>query len=116
MSNKAPKLYHNSSTEYVIDKLGHIKAKLSDLENQSEALKEVLITRIGTGEAEGKLFRVTISSVSLWRLNTDKVGRSVIRAGLATKETVGRWLRKNSKKSEFLKVGIKARVQVKKAA
>ncbi len=114
--NTAPKIYHNSSDEYLIDQLGRIKAKLSDLEDQAELIKDVLITRIGVGAAEGKLFRVVISSASRWTLNTDKVGRSVVRAGLATAETVHRWIRKNSKKSEFMKLNINARKQVKKAA
>lgn len=116
MSNNAPKLYHNSSTEYLIDELGRFKAKLSDLENKTESIKNVLITRLGIAEVEGKLFRVTISSVSQWRLNADKVSRSVVRAGLATKENVARWIKKNSKKNEYLRLSVKARVQVKKAA
>lgn len=114
-NNRVSRLDNQSSTT-LIDELGKVKAKLSDLFDEEEDLKGELIKRLGVGTAaEGRLFRITISERKSTHLNKDRIGRAILKAGLATKATLEAWLRRHSTKSESVVVYVKARTMRKAA-
>lgn len=67
---------HNLSAGDIIDELGGIKAAMADLKSREDILKAQLIER-GVKEAEGALFRATLSGAARWTLDTDRVKREM---------------------------------------
>jgi hypothetical protein len=65
-------LLHNLSIGQVIDQLGHAKAETAEAKAREDALKAELIAR-GVTEAEGMLFRATVTEATRWTLDTDRV-------------------------------------------
>jgi hypothetical protein len=63
---------HNLSTGDIADQLGRLKADAADLKAREDALKAELIRR-GATEAEGALFRATLTEAARWTLDTDRV-------------------------------------------
>ena len=63
---------HNLSAGALVDELGSIKADLADLKAREEGLKAELIAR-GLPEAEGALFRATVSQGARWTLDVERV-------------------------------------------
>jgi hypothetical protein len=63
---------HNLTNGALVDELGTVKAQAADLKAREDALKAELIARRVT-EAEGALFRATITDATRWTLDTDKV-------------------------------------------
>jgi hypothetical protein len=56
-----PTTFHNHSIAALVDELGDVKAAMADLKTREDAIKaELLVRKIS--EAEGDLFRATISS------------------------------------------------------
>jgi hypothetical protein len=64
--------FHNLSIGEIIDHLGHAKAEAAEIKTREDALKAELIAR-GISEAEGMLFRVTVTEAARWTLDTDRV-------------------------------------------
>ena len=63
---------HNLSAGDLADELGAIKSDLADLKAREDALRAELISR-KLPEAEGALFRATITEATRWTLDTDRV-------------------------------------------
>jgi hypothetical protein len=64
--------FHNHTAGQIVDELGSIKAQIADLKAREDALKAELIAR-GAAEAEGSLFRATISTAMRWTLDAERV-------------------------------------------
>jgi hypothetical protein len=64
--------FHNHTAGQIVDELGSIKAQIADLKAREDALKAELIAR-GNTEAEGALFRATISTAMRWSLDSERV-------------------------------------------
>ena len=64
--------FHNLSAGDLADELGAIKSDLADLKAREDALRAELISR-KLPEAEGALFRATITEATRWTLDTDRV-------------------------------------------
>jgi hypothetical protein len=85
--------FHNLSVSDLADRLGHAKAALADAQAAESALRAELIAR-GVSEAEGALFRATVTSGSRWTLNADTIREemgelwTVARSKVATVTTV----------------------------
>ena len=45
----------------LVDELGELKAQIAELEKKESALKKQIQEAVGTGAAEGSLFRVTVT-------------------------------------------------------
>jgi hypothetical protein len=71
-----PSPFHNLCIGEIVDQLGHAKAALADAHAAESALKAELIAR-GVTEAEGALFRATVTSGSRWTLNADAIRKEL---------------------------------------
>jgi len=63
---------HNLSAGDLVDPLGSLKADLADLKAREDALRAELISR-KLPEAEGALFRATVTEAARWTLDVDRV-------------------------------------------
>src|SRR5579864_7881073 len=64
--------FHNLSLGEIVDQLGHAKAEVADAEAREDALRAELIAR-GAIEAEGVLFRATVSEAVRWSLDAQRI-------------------------------------------
>jgi hypothetical protein len=65
-------LFHNLSLGELADQLGHAKAELAEAKAREDALRAELIAR-GVTEAEGVLFRASISESTRWNLDAQRI-------------------------------------------
>ena len=65
-------LFHNLSAGELADQLGHAKAELAEAKAREDALRAELIAR-GITEAEGMLFRASITESSRWTLDATRI-------------------------------------------
>lgn len=56
----------------VVDELGSLKAKISELTKQEKKLKDVLVA-VGAGEYDGETFRATVSTYDRESLDMEAV-------------------------------------------
>jgi hypothetical protein len=97
--------FHNLSLGELVDALGHVKAEAAEIKAREDSLKAELIAR-GVPEADGMLFRATISESTRWTLDVT-----------AIREEMGEaWCDKRSKVSRSTSVRICARTVSRKAA
>jgi len=87
-STIAVSLFHNLSLGEIVDQLGHAKAEAAEVKAREDALKAELIAR-GVPEAEGMLFRATVSDVTRWTLDTDRVKQEMGEAWFTARCKVG---------------------------
>ena len=77
------------NVQTTVDRLGKIKAKMADLKNEEDELKNQLLAE-GISKAEGQLFRVSISRSSCtktcWKAVAEKLepSRQLIQAHTTT--------------------------------
>ena len=64
--------YHNRSAGDLADEIGKLCAEIADLEAQRKVFREELIRR-DVAEAEGALFRATVSEAVRWTVDSAKV-------------------------------------------
>ena len=83
----------------LVDKLGMIKAQMSDLSHQADLIKATLIEGGDNQSYEGQLFRATVS----------KTGRTFIDADLARKFLTEKQLAKITKTCSTYTVRVSAR-------
>ena len=88
----------------IVDELGALKAKISELSKQEEALKEQL-KAAGDNEYDGALFRATVSSYVQEKLDMDAV-----RAKLSPQ-----FIAAHTRQVPCTKVSVVARVRAKAA-
>lgn len=70
--NPTTSIFSNRPTPDLVDELGDVKARLAGLKDREDALKAELIARKVT-EAEGALFRATVSEALRETLDSAKV-------------------------------------------
>jgi hypothetical protein len=87
------------------DQLGHVKAEAAEIKAREDALRAELIGR-GITEAEGMLFRVTVTQGTRWVLDSER-----IKADLGELWTVA-----HSKVSTVVSVRVSARTGSRQAA
>ena len=63
-------LFHNLSLGEIADQPGHVKAEAAEIKAREEALRAELIGR-GVSEAEGILFRATVTKATRWTLERE---------------------------------------------
>jgi hypothetical protein len=96
---------HNLSTGDLADQLGASTAEIADLETREKALRIELIRR-GVPDAEGVLFRATVSEAVRWSLNTKAVKA----------ELGATWYDAYCRQSLVTVVAVKARTSIAKLA
>jgi len=64
--------FDNLSTGQLVDELGQVKAEAAEIELREKALKAALIAR-GVTEAEGALFRATVTEALRETIDTERV-------------------------------------------
>jgi hypothetical protein len=64
--------YHNHAVGDLADEIGKLCAEIADLEARRKGFREELIRR-GVAEAEGALFRATVSEAVPWTIDSTKV-------------------------------------------
>ena len=96
---------HNLSAGDLVDQLGSLKADLADLKAREDTLRAELISR-KLSEAEGALFRGTISEGTRWTLDTDRVKSEMGEA----------WCTARSRVAAVTTVRVSARTGSRKAA
>jgi len=96
---------HNLSAGDLADELGAIKSDLADLKSREDALRGELIRR-GVPEAEGCLFRVTVTEATRWTLDVERV----------KSEMGAPWYEAHSRGSLTTTVRVCARTGARKAA
>jgi len=67
-----PSIFDNLSIGEIVDQLGHVKAEAAEIKAREEALKAALVAK-GITEAEGVLFRATVSEALRETLDSDKI-------------------------------------------
>ena len=65
-------LFHNLAIGELVDQLGHVKAEAAEIKAREDALRAELLVR-GVTEAEGMLFRASISESTRWTLDAERV-------------------------------------------
>jgi hypothetical protein len=96
---------HNLSVGEIADQLGHTKAEAAEIKAREDALKAELIAR-GVTEAEGALFRATVSEATRWTLDAARI-----------KEEMGElWSVAHSKVSTVSSLRVTARTGARQAA
>lgn len=96
----------------MVDELGQVKAQAADLAEKENSIKAKLIG-LGVTEAEGELFRVTVSTAD--RESRDQAFKDLIEQ-LVEKNTTPQFRAAHTKKSQTTSVRVVARVQKKEAA
>ena len=79
---------HNLSAGDLADALGKLKAEAANVKAREDALKAELIAR-GVAEAEGALFRATVSEAARWTLDSDRVKAEMGEAWYSARCKVG---------------------------
>ena len=97
--------FHNLTTGELVDQLGHAKAEAAEIKAREDALKAELIAR-GIDEAEGILFRGTVTAATRWTLDAEAV-----RAEMGES-----WCTARSKVSPVTTVRVSARIGTRRAA
>ena len=64
--------HHNHDVGDLADEIGKLCAEIADLEGRRKGFREELIRR-GVAEAEGALFRATVSEAVRWTIDSAKV-------------------------------------------
>jgi hypothetical protein len=64
--------YHNHAVGDLADEIGKLCAEIADLEARRKNFREELIRR-GVAEAEGVLFRATVSEAVRWTIDSARV-------------------------------------------
>jgi hypothetical protein len=64
--------FDNLTIGQIADALGHLKAEAAEIKAREEALRVELIAR-GITEAEGVLFRASISQDTRWTLDAERI-------------------------------------------
>lgn len=94
--------YTEEELSAAIDALGELKAQMAALENAETAIKKRLTKTIGTGAAEGAMFRVTVTVSQRETLDMEAVRNHLspqfIRAHTTTKDVTT--LRVTARKGE----------------
>jgi hypothetical protein len=80
--------FHNLSIGELADQLGHAKAEAAEVKSREDALRAALIAR-GITEAEGMLFRATVSEAARWTLDTERVKAEMGNAWYEARSKVG---------------------------
>jgi hypothetical protein len=96
---------HNLSAGDLADELGAIKSDLADLKSREDALRGELIRR-DVSEAEGALFRATVTEATRWTLDTERL----------KSEMGAAWYEAHCKGSQTTTVRVCARTGARKAA
>jgi hypothetical protein len=97
--------FHNLSAGDLVDRLGSLKADMADLKAWEDKLRAELITR-GVSEAEGDLFRASITEAARWTLDAERI-----------REEMGEpWCTARSKVATVTTVRVSARTGSRKAA
>ena len=65
-------IFDNLSIGEIVDLLGHVKAEAAEIKAREDALKAALTAR-GVTEAEGMLFRATVSEALRETLDAEKI-------------------------------------------
>lgn len=71
-STSTVSIFDNLSIGEIVDQLGHAKAEAAEIKAREDTLKAALIAR-GVTEAEGVLFRATVSEALRETLDSDKI-------------------------------------------
>jgi len=71
-STSTPSIFDNLSIGELVDQLGHAKAEAAEIKAREDSLKAALIAK-GVTEAEGMLFRATVSEALRETLDADKI-------------------------------------------
>ena len=64
--------YHNHSVGDLADELGRLATEIAELEGRRKAFREEMIRR-GVAEAEGAVFRATITDAVRWTIDAKAV-------------------------------------------
>src|SRR3982074_1098071 len=64
--------YHNHSTGALADELGRLATEIAELEGRRKAFREEMIRR-GVAEAQGALYRATITDAVRWTIDAKAV-------------------------------------------
>jgi hypothetical protein len=96
---------HNLSAGDLVDELGAIKAEAAEVKAREDALRAELISR-KLSEAEGALFRASVTEATRWTLDTDRV----------KSEMGDAWCTARSKVAAVTTVRVCARTGTRKAA
>ena len=97
--------FHNLSAADIADTLGRVKAEAAEVKEREDALKAELVAR-GVTEAQGDLFRATITEAARWSLDAN-----AIRAEMG--ET---WCDRRSKVATVITLRVSARTGARRAA
>jgi hypothetical protein len=98
-------LFHNLSAGELADQLGHAKAELAEAKAREDALRAELIAR-GITEAEGVLFRASLSESTRWTLDSARI-----------REEMGElWCTSHSRVSSVVTLRVTARTGSRQAA
>jgi hypothetical protein len=65
-------ILHNLPLGEIVDQLGRVKAEAAEIKAREDLLKAELTAR-GVSEAEGELFRATVTTASRWTLDAERV-------------------------------------------
>jgi hypothetical protein len=65
-------LFHNLSLGEIADQLGHVKAEAAEIKAREDALRAELVVR-RVSEAEGALFRATLTEATRWTLDAARI-------------------------------------------
>jgi hypothetical protein len=96
---------HNLPLGEIVDQLGRVKAEAAEIKAREDLLKAEMITR-GVSEAEGELFRATVTTASRWTLDAERV-KAEMGAG---------WYDSRCKVGTVTTVRVSARTGARKAA
>jgi hypothetical protein len=96
---------HNLSAGDLVDQLGSLKADLADLKAHEDTLRAELISR-KLSEAEGALFRATVTEATRWTLDAERIKT----------EMGDDWCAARSKIAAVTTVRVSARTGIRKAA
>lgn len=67
-----PSVIADMTIAQLVDELGQVKAEAADIKSREDAIKEALIAA-GVTEAEGDLFRATVTEATRWTVDSDRV-------------------------------------------
>lgn len=95
----------NLSVGDLADELGALKADIADLETRERSIRDELVAR-GIPEAEGALFRVTVSEAVRWTIDSKSVKAEMGDA----------WWTSRCRQAVVRTVAVKARGAAKRAA